>query len=441
MRQILVLPVSVVAVSLVSATEYAVDSSLKTSAEYNDNYRLTVDDEISLSGYTVTPSISAQANEENWNASLNADFDFSRFNLDELDTDDQDINFNFANQGEIYYVNVFAGLVRDTTRTSEVEDSGRVGGADRHEQYSLGSSAAYIFSEKNRLNFSASAAESKYDAVSRTDYQYFQGQLGWAHSLSEQLTLSLTANASRIEYEPTEISAEFQAFVFNSPADIQVVTEEFAQSRESTTDSEGWSAVVDYQFTEKFNLSASYGNRDTDTKIYYDIEDFDNSCNRADTDSFYVSSSLNFCNSEDSSSKVKVKDWDVNAEWVGERHKFNVGYTNNLQPSSDGLVIESERVSFFWRYSVTKLGSLVLDTTWGENSALDDPLANNGVSRVDRTFTNAVINYYHRIAENWFVNASLRYSNQDRELNNGIAESTAITLGIKYQPTKSSWSR
>ncbi|WP_101758718.1 hypothetical protein [Oceanicoccus sp. KOV_DT_Chl] len=423
--------------AVVDATEYALEPSVKVSTEHNNNYRLQVDNTESLFGYTVTPSINGQINEENWNVALDIDLDFSRFNRTELNTDDQNVNLSYVKQGETYYVNVFAGLVRDTTRTSEIEDSGRVGIVDRHENYSLGTSSAYIFDESNRLNFSVSAVESKYDAIGRTDYQYFQGQLGWEHTLTEKLSLSVIANTSIIKYEPVDALVAFQQTINFFGQLIPIGDPEiFQQSRESTTDSAGWTAQIDYKLTEKLKFTASYGESDTETS--YEISDPENACSRAEQDPLFIPLNFNFCSLVDPESSVA--NWDVNTEWANERQELSLTYSNSLQPSSDGVVIESERVRLKWAYAITQHGRIAFDSTWGENKALDEPL-NSDVSSVNRTFLNAVIRYRHRFAERWYANVALRYNNQEREIFSGVAESGAIEVSVKYQPVQQSWSR
>lgn len=397
-----------------NAAEYSLQSEIRVSAEHDDNYRLLVDDAESLTGASVIPSLVAEVQEENWSLLLDTELAFRRFDSSELDTDDQNIRLQALRQGERYSVDVTAGVVRDTTRTSEELDSGRVGLAQRHENYSVGAFASYLLTETNQLNASMSAAESKYDTVDRTGYEYYQGQLGWTHAYSSALSFNVAANISRVEYEPVE------AIIFLSPL-----------TRTSTTDSYGWTLGTDYAITEKFSLSARYGQSDTET--VYELAGAQGICG------LLGEGAPGIC--DISGQNSTVPNWRVNLDRQGERHNFSIGYSNSLQPSSDGVVIESERLSVTWQYRTSERGSLTLEALVGENKALRAQLGDSIARRVDRIYAHGAMRYSYRFNTRWRVFSTVAYRYQDYETVDGDAESARVLLGFAYTPRKSSWSR
>lgn len=397
-----------------NAAEYSLQSEIRVSAEHDDNFRLLVDDAESLTGASVIPSLVAEVQEENWSLLLDTELAFRRFDPNELDTDDQDIRLQALRQGERYSVNVAAGVVRDTTRTSEELDSGRVGLAQRHENYSVGAFASYFLTATNQLNASMSAAESKYDAVDRTGYEYYQGQLGWTHAYSSALRFNVAANISRVEYEPIETS------LFLSPL-----------TRTSSTESVGWTVGADYKFNELYTLSTRYGQSDSTTDAK--VDDPQSIC-----DSFF-GALPGICRVSEQSTTVAT--WQLNLDRQGERNTFSISYSNSLQPSSDGVVIESERLSVTWQYRTSERGSLRLEALVGENKALRAQLDDSIARRVDRIYAYGTMRYSYRFNTRWRVFSTVAYRYQDREILDADAESARVLLGFAYTPRKSSWSR
>ena len=97
------------------------------------------------------------------------------------------------------------------------------------------------------------------------------------------------------------------------------------------------------------------------------------------------------CDIQDTSASSRNSEASVT--WDEERHGFSLAYSIMTQPSSDGYVLEYERLDLKWRYKITETGSVELTTTWGENEALDEPDGQLQTGRSNRDYITALGTY------------------------------------------------
>ena len=421
------------------AAEYSLEPKLSVVSLSNTNFRLLVADEQSLAGFSFNPGLKAEVKEADWSVALDLDLDFFRFNRDQFDTDDQVANLSASKEGEKYLLQASLAHTRDTTRTSEEQDSGIVGDVDRLEIDSLFLSGRYSLTGTDSLTMSVSFSELEYEAGSpRSNYENIQGRVGWTHQFSELLQLSFDGSVSEIKFEPSELNVTLFRPVFFGPVIFDVdIIDVGLQSRQTVTDATSWIIGLDYQLTEAISLESEIIRREN--KNSFNVSDPLNFCGRSLEDPTLMFGPGSFC-IEQPDQENTVTSGNFTLNWALQRQNLNITYSNSVTPSSNGFVQESETAGLTWRYQLNGLDSISVSILYRENKSLDVP---DGVDPaiINRTFSSGSIRYSRQLNKAWVVRVGADYREQDRELISGSANDFGGAVSVTYRPTKFIWSR
>lgn len=392
------------------ATDYSLGGTLRVDAYHDDNIRLLEENGPSAFGQTIAPTIKAAATSERFEASLDTQLRFLRFNRSELDSDDQTLQGNLLWRAERSESRLMARWIRDSTLTSEQLDSGRVGDASRRETYLIQPSWTYYLTERNLLTVSGFYNDSDYRDDAFVDYQYLQASLRWTHILSE-----------RVHFLMQALYSEYQS------ADRDFPT--FRQSYSQQNNDTGLQIGGQYRWSENLTATALIGQ--SRSKQRYDVDDPIGYCRS------FLAPFAPLCQLEDSENDLSTLDASLN--WNTERNQLTVNATRSTQPSSDGQVLEATQLHTNWVYRFWEHGDLVVNLTVGRHTAAG---GDQSVSaRSERDFGYASLGYRHQLSETWSLSTTYQYRYQDYEVRPTSAESHRLSLGITYQPRERHWSR
>lgn len=393
--------------SAAGAADYSAGTSVRVEGNYVDNARLTESDPISLSGSTVAPKFTLGVETERSDTTLDGNLWFRRFNRSEFDSDDQELRFNTKHSGERVDMSLGASMLRDSTLTSELLDSGRVANAQRHEQYQATPSISFFLSERNLISFQGAYSTNRYRGDQFTNYDYWQAGLQWTYMLNERLRFFSQYNHSDYQSDPRQSS--------------------FGQSYSTRSIDDGVQVGGEYALSEAFTVSALIGRTRNDSR--YDIDDPNNAC-------IFLGPLLPACSLEDG--KTNLSTGTGTLSWSNTRNQLSASLTQDTRPSSDGYKLESRQLNLRWSYSVWERGTLSTELTAGENKALGgDSLSKQS----DRDFRYANIAYRHRLDDAWYLDGKYQYRFQDYTNTDDSAESQGVYFGITYQPRDWHWHR
>lgn len=424
------------AVSPVLAVEYSVQPSVQAQATHEDNIRLTPNDPISLQGTEVVTSLESRAAGETWQAELGLELDFNSYNRSEYDSDDQYIDFNLNKITERQNFGIRTNVVRDSTRTSEIETSGQIGlKAVRRESYTVNPYWSYSLDQVNRVSIEGAlyAVDYSGDDSQFTDYDYSTLSASWFSVLSESFTLQVNAVGTSFESDPRPGTATLPVGVFE------------AGEYDVSTDSVQLQVGGEYTFSEQLSFNALVGT--TDTKQQYNVGPA-NACVSTSIPgggiylfTVNVGPILNpdQCFLRDYSDESVTGE--VGLSWKGERYTLKADYTIKNEPVSRGYEIQSDKARIIWNYKLSKVNDLGVNFLYGKHEAVDVSATAINADVSNRDFINANVNYRHRLTEDWLVVANAGYRWQDRDAVPGEAESYILRLGVTYKPTRSIWSR
>ncbi len=197
---------TVLAGSHVEATEWYARGSLSQQGSFNDNFSLETRSDDADSEWQSNSSLSLNVGGRtpNLEVQLNSVLDYAYFpETSSLNSFDQAFNLNTTYQLERATLGLGADFVRDTTRTSDQEDTGLlIDENKRRELYRVGPNWAYQLSPLDSVNMYGDYTSVTRGTKELDSYSQFSGGFGW--------TRQLTAR--------TQIQARFSGFHFNTGA-------------------------------------------------------------------------------------------------------------------------------------------------------------------------------------------------------------------------------
>jgi len=420
---------SLIIASAAQAMDYSVDTTLKAQGRYDNNIRLQPEKGESVSGLEFIPEMTLRGASETTSISLDGTLWFRRFNRSGYDTNDQTLSGSFTHQFERQSVQVAAMLVRDSTLTSEILDSGRVTNANRHQQYLVAPSWTVFLGERDQLTLGGSYQQNKYNSESYTDYTYWQGGLTWTRIINERLKLFLQGNYSDYQTQPIDYS--------------------FQRYHTSSTDY-GAQIGGSYILSEQLELSLLFGRSKDRTRYHTKLSDsqcvahaFGFPVDLSDPlwrellPTFYP-----MCFLDQRNSDAQMTTIDAGLTWNNERNQLSGHLLQQNQPSSNGYTIKQTQLTGGWTYRLWEGGALVTDLTVGRNRTPSG--GNNSIMarQSNRTFGFASMAYRHTLSDNWSLSCRYQYRYQRYdELDIGSANGQVVYLSLSYQPRTRHWSR
>jgi hypothetical protein len=184
---------SVLAGIRVDAAEWYAQSSLNQQVSYDDNFDLATRSDEAESEWQSNSSavLNVGASTASLEMQLNSVFDYAYFpETSSLNSADQAFNFNSTYQLERATVGLGADFIRDTTRTSDVNDTGLFIRANKRRQlYRVGPTWTYQVSQRDTLGAYGDYSSVSYQTKDLDSYWQTTGGFDWTHQLTARTQL------------------------------------------------------------------------------------------------------------------------------------------------------------------------------------------------------------------------------------------------------------
>ncbi len=414
----------------VVAADYSTGFDFGLNAIYDDNFRLTEDDEITISGAEANSKIFFDVNTEIHKLNLNGRLRSQRFDENQFNTDDQFASASYRYQLERSAIGLNADFVHDSTNTSEIESSGRISNkAERHDRYTLLPSWTYQLTENDSVSLNGRYSKDEYDNDAYTGYEYWDTNIDWSHLINERWSLLARVSLTNFETEDRTLSLPYflEINFFGSPLLVQAGVAE--QTTVTKTRSHGFLVGTKYAWTEQQSISLMVGNSRQETN--YSLTDPENICGQ------YISA---LCAREDQRGREFTSD--ISWQWKNERQQFELSLRKATQPTSNGQAVDQTQLTGSWSYALTELQKIRFIIQGVRNRELDDSEAQTAsFSQLNRNYGSAALEYNYRLTEEWLLTSNYRYRFQEYPDYEIKANAQTITLGIRYQPQSWHWSR
>ncbi|OUS12723.1 hypothetical protein A9Q89_04805 [Gammaproteobacteria bacterium 53_120_T64] len=372
-------------IGVVNAAEYSATAQIEAGLETDNNVRLVPDDEDAISGYRLSPDFTGRVLTPTLDAKFSLLLDLDRFDDSAYDTDDQDLKLSLKRQWQTDEFGVSGGLKRDSTRTSELQDTGRISNQTvRKETASVSPYWLHTLDQRHSVRADFSYQDVEYASNNYSDYEAMAASFSWLYQLTERTALQLQFHGSNFETDGVFQSVESDAF--------------------------GLRAGFETAITERLQLNVLAG------------------ASRVDTS--YLTTLANV--SDDQSTATFV---DAKLNYSSERSRWGVQLSSDATPSGDGYLRVNNRISTNWVYQLSPYMETTLQILYGENESLDDRIQDQ------RDYANIEASVRYRLSPKWNIIARYRHRQQDRENQAGAAESDALFLTLRYYPSEMTWSR
>lgn len=377
------------------AVEWSVTTLVSAGVETDDNVGLVPENPHAVSGYGFSPQITGRARTPTVDAQVALGLDFDRFDDSNYDSDDQDLTFSVKHVDRINEYGVTGGLKRDSTRTSELEDTGRFSDrAIRKENARITPYWTHRLDERNSVKLGLNYQDVTYQAANYSDYQLGSSTLSWVHQLTGY-------TAWQIQFYTSNYNAE--------------------GFRDVESDASGLRLGYETALTQRLELKVLVGASRIDTSYQ---------------STFLVNTpggAVVITGGDDDQATTAFADMVLT--YTSARSLWNVRLNTDAVPSGDGYLRVNNRVDADWIYQLTERIETVIAILYGEAESLDD--------RVDdkRDYINFEAGVLYRLTENWDIATLYRHRAQDQGGMLDSAESDALFVTLRYHPPGMVWSR
>lgn len=316
--------------NLVQAAEYIIGADFSPTISYEDNVELREDEEGSFST-KITPTLLLSRTVENASISLDTGYRVERYaSLPDLDRQDPFANISGNYNTERSSYGITAGYAERAQRSIAEEDTGDFSSNATVTSKSLSPTYQYQFTERDSAYTSVNYNESTYDTSRFSDTETTSFTGGWSRNLSERLTGGLALTYAQYESESEFLESEYDSYNLN--------------------------VTSIYMMSERWSFSGQVGYRTTDSE---------------------TRSLLGGASQTDHSAGSL---FDIKANYLGELNTLTFSLSRSLNPSGEGVVNETDRLSFSWSRNIAETLSLSVNTSYQETQSADD------LSNTDREY-------------------------------------------------------
>ena len=377
------------------AADLSFDPRIELVGVYNDNYRLSEnpDNEIQVTGARLDALVAMRAETQRSRFELTPRLRSSRFPSDEdEEADDVFVHLLAETSTERMRARLLAAFsdvaIRGryfpgaTLTPDDVlgepdrgEGIGRIALSDREDRFSVSPSLAFDLNERRSMEFSATYLDVSSDVQvpgDRVDYTDLSGAIGVSQALSERS--SVTVRLGMGSYEP---------------------------DGQSPRDAYGLDAEWRRNISEASEVFVRGG--------MYRAEDISATGNSSDWDSGFTGG--------------------AGVRWGFERTNVWLEVDQSLDPNSSGSLVSRQQLRAQLRRNLSEVAGFTVGARYIRDSGTD-----SDEDFRDATYAAASIGFDWRLTRKWTLVGSYDY--QWREDAPRDAKSTAVSLGIVYEPNR-----
>ena len=281
--------------------------SLPLSVDYESNPRLSETNKQSVRRTQLTPDYSLTATDGNdqFFTKLRLRIERSSDTSISSDREDPSIDLGWKHEHETGQFGLTAHFDKQSTRLSELEDTGQISNDNTRKSRSLSANWGNALSERYSLNLDANITKVSFDNAGSglNDYRNKSVSAQLGYSLNEQTETFARLSFSRFEPVST-----------------------------GTTNTKSLDVGATWTISERFNLSGSVGINDT-------------------------------------SGASNESGWQamLDMSYITARTRSSLGISRTRAPSSAGVVNESNQLRAGWTYNLSERNDIGVDLNWREN--------------------------------------------------------------------------
>jgi hypothetical protein len=359
------------------ASDWHLQASVSEEFEYDDNFRLSSTAEETLWGFTTRPRVTLETHTPTVDLIFGGDISYGLFpeNSDE-NSFDQRLDGSISRKGPRSRVSLNGAFTRQTTRTSEDEDTGRDFSDAVRLSGSGGLSGSYQLTELVSLGARTGGVYTTYDTSAFEDFFSVSAGPFVSVQLSQKDTVQFASNYMRFER---------------------------LSGLDRTSDAFNGDVTYTHIFTEQINASVRGGANHVRT----DLQELNGST--------VVSRTSNNTGFEGG----------VTMSYTEERGQLNASFDKGLVPSGEGRLQDRNSVRLNASYRATPMVTTDLTATFIDQTSADD-------DGLDRTFFSVEPGIVWRFLPDWDFRVAYKFRTQDRDTD-GRAYSNGARASVTWR--------
>ncbi len=419
-------------VSPVFAAENVLTSIAYFQADYDSNHRLLVENTEALSGFMFKPELNFTSRREESTTDLSADLGVYRYDLSGYNSENPRLNGKYDKFFETGDLSVTLGAKREATRFTEFDESGFFSqGTTYRKDGSLGFYAGKDVGSNAKIFGQANVGGVNYESDDYADYTSNTFQLGAQAIVSRTLKFQLVGFQSVYEMEykfDLPLPALFDGNDLSCLDGFDLQGINCVINGGVTTDSYSRSLKigVDWYPTEVGKLSLLLGPTQVLTQQTY-------SFNR-DLDD--LSSLLNI----DFTSDDIVENGytgEVGISSIGEKIDWSLSYVRSESPSSVGVLVAYNDVSFSLTGRYSRRGSCYLGLRYILQLEVGEGQIGKQSGDVERREVS--IACQRDVSRKMYLNTSFTYRQLDRDNDDDVVHGVLGSIILAYKISERNW--
>lgn len=358
------------------AENWKIETSGASKLEIDDNPLLSVNDAESITGIILTPALRAKHDTQATQMEFGGQLEVNQYDDTTFNSNDVYLDALGRQKFSTGMMELRGSYNYDTTRTSEVTESGVSIAGIRHTTFSLRPHIETAISPTKQLLLDGSFLSSKYDSDQYTDYRNISIKPSLKHAFNEIHSGVLALEGSR----------------YDSTSGAGVIADNLIPSV-------GWIG----QLSPRWQTNVSVGIQYTDTD--YTIES-PTARDGAEWD-YYYSGGIVYTDLND-----------------------RISFDFSRRPSSMSSGVQSQATSF--RLNGTHTVNPKLDLKLGLNYQNSQRSGSNSGGNNDISFIEAAPQLVYRLTEK--LNLNLLYRHREREIGSAEAVSDAVMVTLTFKP-------
>lgn len=430
---------SVFSSGIVVADEWSIEPSVSLSEEYNDNIRFTSAAHPGVLQSRLTPSVRLSNKTEVSEVSGTLQMGINQYSGDPLVKNTNDTFFNLLarlqDERNTWVMNT--SYKQDSTAESERIATGVVQVRTQRSALSLSPTWSRALTERSLFKLDYSYQEVKYDEhINLNDYTYQQVVGTLQYQLSERDQVSLVANYSTSEYEPTVRTYPdgFPLFDYGLGIYRQIsgMTGNGNDTIINKSSTRGVQVGLSHQFSETFSGNLSLGQRST-------ISTASHACNgvydhvSAFTGTFCTGASLHPLISFATETSSTGYSFNSSLEKQFESSKVSGFVSRDSTPSGNGL-IETDKFG-------VSLNRKLNENLTGSFDAVAYRTKYIGVTSPGSKYYTVEPKLNWQLSEWWALDAGYRYARYEPDGVANVITANAVYFNLTYVWPKMAISR
>ena len=370
------------------AADWTIGGGVQERIEFDDNIRLVTENKEQAFGSTTTLDLNVAARTPA--SALNATVGLAKtvfIGAEGLDSFDQHLTAGGQHRTQRVTLSANAGFDRETTRTSEIIDTGRTDVDAERTGLTLGASVGYRASRLDSITVSSNFSDVSFDSGSGelTNFRAYGGGISWSRPLTPRIDFDVSLRAGRFET---------------------------LSGRQEESNSYGAHIGLTRELLKNLQWAGSIGV----THLSTDFQELvgGNLVSRQRTSTRFNTNTA----------------WDVSYKF--ERTTIRANVSSTFSPSASGELVERDSVRAGVDHRLTPSITLFVDGSFQRDTSQRDTSTTSDTTG-DRMFWSVEPGIGWAFLPNWTASASYRYRSNDAGDSGERAVSNAVFATVAYK--------